>query len=83
MRAVCDYADADTAHKMRHGATALPRNNETNAPPGTVPPFNRLLRGNDVVGVAINPQRHVSRSELFFRFRGIADMARIAARSTP
>jgi hypothetical protein len=35
---------------------------------GTVPPFNRLLRGNDVMCVAINPQRHITGSELSSAF---------------
>jgi hypothetical protein len=34
----------------------------------TLSPFNRLLRGNDVMCVAINPQRHITGSELSSAF---------------
>jgi hypothetical protein len=52
-----------------------------NLPIGTLPPFNRLLRGNDVKCVTINRQRHITAASLL-PLSGIADIAGIAARST-
>jgi hypothetical protein len=43
-----------------HSANAQP------APTVTLPPFNRLPRGNDVMCVAINQQRHITGSEPAF-----------------
>jgi hypothetical protein len=44
------------------------RNDQTpsalNLPIGTLPPFNRLLRGNDVKCVTINRQRHITAASL-------------------
>ena len=48
----------------------------------TLSPFNRLVRGNDVQCVTINPHRHITTAANYFRFGGMADMAGLAARST-
>jgi hypothetical protein len=44
------------------------RNDQTlsalNLPIGTLPPFDRLLRGNDVKCVTMNPQRHITAASL-------------------